>query len=119
MPEVQTLSAITALGDLLQGVGALVVLLWVLVLFIRGDLVTGKTVDKLLEEANNRTAKLVSEVKEGIKEAVKEGILEARQEWTDQAIVLNRRIDDIPCVRGEVTDARKTDKELGQVSRPS
>lgn len=51
-------------------------LLAMVVLYTKGQIVSRPIVDKILEEANNRTDKLTAEIKQGIKEAARDGIVE-------------------------------------------
>ncbi|KAA3645319.1 MAG: hypothetical protein DWQ07_12690 [Chloroflexi bacterium] len=63
---------LTSLIDLFQAG----VLLAAVILFVRGDLLSKKVVEIILEEAENRTAKVADEVKTGIRQAVRDGIIE-------------------------------------------
>ena len=61
--------------DLLQALntGALIAFTF---LFVKGEIISKRVVNQILEEANNRTDKLTAEIKQGIKDAVREGIVE-------------------------------------------
>lgn len=48
-----------------------------LVLYIRGDIMSKSVVETILREAENRSLKLVRELRNEMKEATREGVLEA------------------------------------------
>ena len=58
-------------------IGILIVQVW---LYSTGKVISRPVVDKILNEANQRTTKLADEIKEGIKDAVKGGIVEGIHE---------------------------------------
>lgn len=64
---------------ILQGLNTAALVVFI-ILFIRGEILARSVVDRILQEAENRTTAVVNKVMDGISEAVANGFMRAYQE---------------------------------------
>lgn len=62
---------------LIDTIGTLGILLWLVFAFARGYLIPRSTLEQILKSADERTVKLANELKEGFEMAVKHAVSEA------------------------------------------
>ena len=115
---VATAQTVQTLGEVIQSTGVVGLLLFIVILFIRGDLITKTMLNHLLEQNKNGIELLATKLQAGMKDAVHEGIVAAREDinrdLTDQLAQVSRAVMSRPCIL-EVQDEdsprrRKTDR---------
>ena len=92
---------------------SLLILVYIVYQFLRGNLVTKAMLDRILRESEMRSTTIVAGFKDVLKDAVRDAILEARGEWSKEVIQYARetsgKLENLPCVRavGGTTHAKK------------